>query len=140
MATRTIYIKFYKTDKGIEYKSLFQNGVAKDLNAAFEQLKNTDEIVHDLYYYYDDVEDAEIGSFEPMNGNRLIGRIPVKLYLTKEPPMGDLSHTVRYLLKNKDEIPKHQEYIKRLKNPRQDLITRLKNLIGGWDENKSKRY
>ena len=127
MSTKTIYIKFFKTDRGIEYKSLFKNGVAKDLDSAFKQLMNTDEIIHDLYYYYDDVENVEFGSFEPLSGRRLIGRIPVKLTLLKEPFTG--VHTVKHLLKNKDDIPKHHEYINRLKNPKKDLLTRLKELI-----------
>ena len=135
MAVKTIYVKFFKTPNGIEYKSLFKNGVAPDLNSALNQLTDTKEIMHDLYYYYDDVEDVEIGSFEPINGKKLIGRIPVKLHLSKDDVYKNSPHAVQYLLKNKADIEKQQEYINRLKNSKEEtgnLINRLRSLIGGW--------
>ena len=48
----------------IRKKNSFLNGEAKDLNDAFNQIKNK-ELDKELWNYYDDVQDIKIGNFEP---------------------------------------------------------------------------
>lgn len=110
-------IKFYKTKDGIYYENSFIQGKAKDLNDAFNQLKEKN-LDFDLYYYYDDVTDLKVGSYEPAltDKNTSKGQYIGQLNLELELDDFDSEHSVKYLSKNPDKIKDHEKFIKKLKD------------------------
>ena len=58
---RKFPIKFYQTEDGVYYENPIMSGKAKDMDDAFNQIRNKN-LDFDLYYFYDDVEEIKIGS------------------------------------------------------------------------------
>ena len=123
-------IKFYKNEDGsIYYEAPFINGTAKDLNDAFKVFSEQDW-EYDLLYYYDDVIGVQFGNFEPAlkdlkkNGRVYLGKINLELDITDY----NSEHTIKHLATNPQDIPKHQKFIKDLKDKRkrQEFLDKLK--------------
>lgn len=113
-------IKFYQNDKGVYFENPFMRGQAKDLNDAFEQIKKKD-LDFSLWYFYDDVQDAKIGAFEPAYKDKqtehglYLGKLNLDIDVNKV--LGDSSeHTVTYLSKNPDKIKDHEKFMQKIKN------------------------
>ena len=134
---RKFPIKFYQTEDGIYYENPFMNGKAKDMTDAFNQIKDKN-LDHDLYYYYNDVTDIQVGAFEPAlydkktkNGVYL-GKLNLELELNDY----EDEHSVKYLSKNPDKITDHEKFIKKLKDTEKrkqffaDLKSGFKKLAG----------
>lgn len=124
-------IKFYKNPDGtIYYEAPFINGTAKNMNDAFKVFSEQDW-EYDLLYYYNDVLDVKFGTFEPAlkdlkkNGRIYLGKINLELDI--DPELND-EHTVKHLATNPQDIPKHQKFIKDLKDKRkrQEFLNNLK--------------
>ena len=134
---RKFPIKFYQTDKGIYYENSFINGTAKDMTDAFNQLKEKN-LDFDLYYYYDDVSDVKVGSYEPaiINKETKKGKYIGQLNLDLELDGFESEHAVTYLSKNPDKIKDHEKFIKKLKDKKKrdkffnDLKQGLKKVAG----------
>ena len=125
-------IKFYKNPDGtIYYEAPFINGTAENMDKAFKVFSDTDW-EYDLMYYYNDVLDVKFGSFEPAirdlkkHGRTYIGKINLELDIN--PDFKD-EHTVQHLASNPQDIPKHQRFVKDLKDKRkrQEFINKLKS-------------
>lgn len=131
-------VKFYKNidNNKIEYESGFTQGTASSLEDAFKEFSRKD-FIHDLLYYYDDVVDIEFGSFEPSltdkvkNGKQYLGQLKIRLDLSDN--WKDSEQSVAYLSKHKEEIPKHLQYIKRLK--REEAFDKIKEKVKNWFNN-----
>lgn len=134
---RKFPIKFYQQEDGIYYENPFMNGKAKDMTDAFNQIKNKN-LDHDLFYYYDDVQEIDIGAFEPALRDK---QTKNGLYLGKLNLDLDISdyegeHTVKYLSKNPDKINDHEKFIQKMKNAEKrkkfldDLKAGLKKVAG----------
>jgi hypothetical protein len=116
---RKFPIKFYKNlaDDTIYYESGFTQGNAPTLNDAFKEFSR-DDFIRDLYYYYSDVRDAKVGRYIPAikdikrKGKLYLGMLELELDI--DPNIYD-NTSVKFLNKNKQEIPKHQEWINNLK-------------------------
>lgn len=130
---RKFPIKFYQTDKGIYFENAFIKGEAKDLNDAFNQLKNKLDD-YELFYYYDDIAGSKVGAFEPAYRDK---KTKNGIYLGKLNLDIDIDdswkgeHTVTYLSKNPDKIKDHEKFIKKLKNAkkRDEFFAKLKDGI-----------
>ena len=134
-------IKFYKTENGVYYENPFMRGEAKDLNDAFSQIKNK-ELDKDLFYYYDDVQDIQIGAFEPALKDRktrkgiYLGKLNLDLEITDF----NGEHTIKYISNNDDRIEDHEKFIKKLKDKDKrdkflnDLKAGLKKVAGYFSQ------
>lgn len=134
---RKFPIKFYQTDKGIYYENSFIKGTAKDMTDAFNQIK-AKNLDFDLYYFYDDVSDVKIGSYEPAiidketKNGKYLGQLNIELELDGF----ESEHSVNYLSKNPDKIKDHENFMKKLKDKKRrekffnELKVGLKKVAG----------
>ena len=149
---RQFPIKFYKTKNGeVEYESGFTIGKSPNLNSAFKEFDN-ETFVRDLLYYYDDVVDIEYGTFEPAlkptkyKGREYLGRLILKLDLNDY----DGPTTVKYLNKNRKEIPSHLNRIQKMKDAenqvagkeklQQSIDSIFKKVINMFNKNKNEMF
>lgn len=131
---RKFPIKFYQQEDGVYFENPFLSGKGKDLNDAFEQLKKKN-LDHDLWYYYDDVSDIKVGSFEPALNDKetknglYLGKLNLELDINDA--WQDSEHSVAYLSKNPDKIKDHEKFIKKLKNAkkREQFLNKLRDGI-----------
>ena len=134
---RKFPIKFYKTDEGVHWENPFMSGEAKDINGAFQQIKDKN-LDWDLFYYYDDVQDLKIGAFEPALNDKKTSKGVYLGRLNLDIDVNDLEteHSVKYLTKNPDKIKDHEKFIKKLKDKKKwdkfisDLKQGLKKVAG----------
>ena len=133
MSWRKYPIKFYKNaDATIYYENKFMNGTAKDLNRAFSDITNKD-LNHELYYYYDDVQEVKIGAFRPAyidkkyKGRLYLGEIELDLFISDY--KGE--HTVKNIQGNPELIEKQKQFINKLKREasKQNTIDTIKRGI-----------
>ena len=147
---RKFDIKFYENPDGtIHYENPFLEGEAKTLKDAFLHFSKQD-LVWDLPYYYDDITDVEIGSYEPAltdvkrKGRKYLGKINLRLDI--DPKWGSGEHSVTYLSRNRDKIADHEKWMKKLKaeEAREKFFKKLKDglqnvyrkLAGIWNKDK----
>lgn len=130
---RKFPIKFYENPDGsIHYENAFIDGDAKNINDAFNHFKKQD-LTWDLPYYYEDVIDVNIGSYEPSlidkkyKGRKYLGKLNLELEINTDWGKGE--HSVTYLSKHRDEIPNHEKWMEKLKREeaRQKFFNKLKD-------------
>lgn len=108
-------IKFYQTKDGdVEFKSVFLNGSAKDLNTALTNVMNDLTDIQKDLFNYDDVQDTTFGKFEP---NDNLKPTKGKQYLGKIDVTADLNdifkgtNTLQHVAKNPQDKEKHDKYV-----------------------------
>ena len=130
---RKFPIMFYENPDGtIHYENAFLDGNAKNMTDAFNHFKKQD-LDWDLPFYYDDVQEVRIGSYEPAlrdkkrKGRKYIGKLNLDLDIDTK--WGEGEHSVTYLSKNRDQIPSHEKWMKKLKREeaREKFFNKLKD-------------
>jgi hypothetical protein len=139
---RKFPIKFYQTEDGVYYENPIMSGNAKDMDDAFNQIKNKN-LDFDLYYFYDDVEEIKIGSFEPALQDKktskglYLGQLNLELDIN---PNIQTEHTVQYISNNPERIKEQDKFIKKMKDARKrkEFFNQLKQgmkKVAGWLKN-----